>query len=76
MVVEGNRPRGRPRKKWMKTLEDDMTRCALSPADTKNRSLWRGRIHGAKTANLGKPGYTIGVLTNGSVVKPTCVFAC
>jgi hypothetical protein len=24
-------------------------------------------------ANLGKPGYTIGVLTNGIAVKPTCV---
>jgi hypothetical protein len=39
MEVEGNRPRGRPSKTWMKTLEDDMTRCALSPADTKDRSL-------------------------------------
>jgi hypothetical protein len=48
MEVEGIRPRGRPTKTWMKTLEDDMTRCALSPADTKDRSLWRGRIHGAK----------------------------
>jgi hypothetical protein len=25
MEVEGNRPRGRPRKTWMKTLEDDMS---------------------------------------------------
>jgi hypothetical protein len=25
-----------------------MTRCALSPVDEKDRSLWRGRIHGAK----------------------------
>jgi hypothetical protein len=24
-------------------------------------------------ADLDKPGYTIGVLTNGSAVKPTCV---
>jgi hypothetical protein len=48
MEVVGNGPRCRPRKTWMKTLEDDMTRCALSPADGKDRSLWRGRIHGAK----------------------------
>jgi hypothetical protein len=26
-----------------------------------------------KTANLGKPGYTIGVVTNGSAVKLICV---
>jgi hypothetical protein len=25
-----------------------------------------------ETANLGKPGHAIGVLTNGSAVKPTC----
>jgi hypothetical protein len=37
--VEGNRPRGRPTKTWMKTLEDDMTRCALSTMDAKDRSL-------------------------------------
>jgi hypothetical protein len=27
-----------------------------------------------ETANLGKPGHAIGVLTNGSAVKPTCVW--
>jgi hypothetical protein len=48
MEVEGNRPRGRPRKTWMKMLEDDTKRCALSPADAKYRSLWRGRIHDVK----------------------------
>jgi hypothetical protein len=47
MEVEGNRPRGRPRKTWMKTL-DDMRRGVLPPEDAKNRSLWRGRLHGAK----------------------------
>jgi hypothetical protein len=48
MEVVGKRPRGRPRNTLMKTLEDNMTRCALSPADAKDISLWRGRIHGAK----------------------------
>jgi hypothetical protein len=31
----------------MKTLEDDM-KCVLSTAGIKDRSLWRGRIHGVK----------------------------
>jgi hypothetical protein len=48
MEVEGSRPRGRPRKTWMKMLQNDMTRYALSPEDAKDRGLWRGRIHGAK----------------------------
>jgi hypothetical protein len=38
MEVEGNRLRDRLRKVWMKTLEDNMTRCALPPADAKDIS--------------------------------------
>jgi hypothetical protein len=37
MEVEGNRPRGRPKKTWMKTLEDNISRCALSPDDAMDR---------------------------------------
>jgi hypothetical protein len=29
-----------------------------------------------ETANLGKPGYTMGVLTNDSAVKQTCASVC
>jgi hypothetical protein len=48
MEVEGNRPRGRPRKTWMKTSEDDVRRCVVSPADAKDIRLWRWRIYNAK----------------------------
>jgi hypothetical protein len=52
MEAKANRPRGRPRKMWKKALDDNMTRCALSPADAKDRSLWRGRIHGVNWPTL------------------------
>jgi hypothetical protein len=51
MEVEGSRPRGRPRKR-MKMLEDYMRRCALSPADAKDRSFWENGIHGVKRSTL------------------------
>jgi hypothetical protein len=47
LEVVGKRTRGRLMKIWMKMLEDDM-KCVLSPADAKDRSLWRGGIHGVK----------------------------
>jgi hypothetical protein len=73
MEVEANRPRGRPRKTWMKTLEDDMRRCVLSPVDAKDKFMKR-EDPWCETADLGKPGYTMGVFTNGSTVKPTSLF--
>jgi hypothetical protein len=74
MEVESKRPRGRARKMWMKTLSNDM-RCALStPADTKDTSLWREMIHGAKwPTQLNLDYYAIGVFTCGNAVKLTCV---
>jgi hypothetical protein len=71
MEVEGDRQRGRPRKTWMKSLEDDMTRCALSPV--VQRIIMEREDPWCKTANPGKSGHNIGVITNGSTVKPTCV---
>jgi hypothetical protein len=47
LEVVGKRRRGRPRKTWMKTLNDDMRRGALSTEDAMDRGLWK-RIHGAK----------------------------
>jgi hypothetical protein len=46
LEVVGKRPKGRPRKTWMK-LKDDMRRGALSLKDARDKGLWR-RIHGAK----------------------------
>jgi hypothetical protein len=61
----------------MKTLEDGMRRGALSPQNAEDINLMRGRPEDRwrKTTDKGKTGYTsiIGVLTNGSAVKPTCV---
>jgi hypothetical protein len=39
MEVVGNIPRGRPRKTWMKMLENNMRRCALSSVDPKAKAL-------------------------------------
>jgi hypothetical protein len=37
------------KKMWMEMLENkNMGRCALSPVNAKDRSVWRGRIYGAK----------------------------
>jgi hypothetical protein len=38
MMVVGKRPRGRPRKTWIKTFEDNM-RCALSPVDKHRHTI-------------------------------------
>jgi hypothetical protein len=57
---------------WQDTPVGDMIECALSPSDAKDVSIWRGRILGAKRPIQTDlvPGYAIGVLANGSAVKP------
>jgi hypothetical protein len=48
MEVDGSMPKRRPRKTWIKMLDGDMKRCALSPVDVNGRGLWRVGIYGAK----------------------------
>ena len=42
--VSGTRPRGRPRKTWMKNIEDDLRELNLVQDDAYNRDKWRGLI--------------------------------
>jgi hypothetical protein len=58
----------------MKTLEDDISRCALSPEEAKDRGLWRGRSHGAKQPTRVKLDIPSMFFTSGNAVKPTCVY--
>jgi hypothetical protein len=42
--VEGRRPRGRPRKTWQKTVEEDLTKLGIDGAQARDRDVWRNII--------------------------------
>ena len=44
MEVAGRRPRGRPRKTWRETIEEDMRGLGLRRRDVYDRGKWRGLI--------------------------------
>ena len=44
MEVTGTRPRGRPRKTWMKNIEEDLRKLSLVQEDAYDRDRWRGLI--------------------------------
>ena len=46
MEVEGKRPRGGPKKTWMKIVERDMMNMALNRQDALVRDEWRAGING------------------------------
>ena len=41
MNVEGSRERGRPRKTWLKVVEEEMWVRGLTRGDAENRAKWR-----------------------------------
>jgi hypothetical protein len=41
MVIEGVRPRGRPRRQWISVVKEDMQMCSLQRTMAKDRKLWR-----------------------------------
>lgn len=41
MEVEGTRPRGRPRRRWLEVIEDDMKACRVRPRDAQDREKWK-----------------------------------
>jgi hypothetical protein len=63
MEMEGVRPRGRPRKTWMKHSGDNMRNCFLSREDAKDKFMKRVDPW-CEIANLDEPGHTISVFTN------------
>ena len=44
MRVQGKRKRGRPKKRWCDTLNDDMKRWGLQEDDTDDRGRWHSLI--------------------------------
>ncbi|XP_048353798.1 uncharacterized protein LOC125433337 [Sphaerodactylus townsendi] len=41
LETAGQRPCGRPKKRWMDTINEDKRATNLSPADAPNRDLWK-----------------------------------
>ncbi|XP_019204855.1 uncharacterized protein LOC109196094 [Oreochromis niloticus] len=39
--LEGNRPQGRPKKRWMDRIKDDMKAVNVTPEDALDRKKWR-----------------------------------
>ena len=44
MEIEGKRPRGRPQKRWMENVKEDMGLAGLRDEDTQRRTYWRSKI--------------------------------
>lgn len=44
LEAPGRRPRGRPKKTWRKTLQEDLTRYGVSQEDTLDRDNWRAIV--------------------------------
>ena len=51
MNVAGNMGRGRPRKRWMEVVEDDLRKWNINRGFAKDRDRWRAQISG-KTSDL------------------------
>ncbi|KIH68269.1 hypothetical protein ANCDUO_01397 [Ancylostoma duodenale] len=47
ITVEGRRPRGRPKTRWLDSIEDDMRFLKLSVDDVYDRRKWRNRTKNA-----------------------------
>ena len=57
MEIDGKRLRGRPRRRWMNVIQEDMKACRVTEHDTADREKWRRKTRkliprrsGTKTA--------------------------
>ena len=57
MVVEGSRPKGRPRETWMEGVRNDMKELGLASSDALNLRTWM-----RKCADPGLRGARLGLL--------------
>ena len=48
--VDGKRPRGRPKTRWMDSVRKDKKDCAITEADAQDRILWRRKTRYADPA--------------------------
>ncbi|XDV46099.1 hypothetical protein PO909_014052 [Leuciscus waleckii] len=62
----GNRPRDRPKMRWMDRIKQDMKDVQVAPEDTTDRNKWRAACQKADPA---RPGQTLG--RNEEPHKPT-----
>lgn len=51
LIIFGKRPRGRPRKRWLDTVEEDLKKIGVREWRTlvHNREEWRQIVMAAKT---------------------------
>jgi len=42
--VEGNRPRGRPKRMWREVVQKDCQACNLNREDAMDHSIWKKLI--------------------------------
>ena len=54
MTVQGNRPRGRPKKRCMDCVNCDMEALGQSKDDALNRELWRRKVQTPDLAQAGQ----------------------
>ena len=47
MVVEGRRPRGRPRRRWSEVIQGDLQALRVTPEDAHDRKFWKARTKAA-----------------------------
>jgi len=45
MEMHGNRRRGRPKRRWIDSINGDLREKNLNPEMTNNRNAWRRLIH-------------------------------
>jgi len=50
MEIEGKRPRGRPKRRWMDVIRDDMKACRVTEHDTADRKKWKRKTRKADPA--------------------------
>ena len=44
MEVEGRRKRGRPKRRWMDCVSDDMKKRCITETDAHNRTVWKRMV--------------------------------
>ena len=48
--VDGRRPMGRPRMRWLEVVKKDIRRLGLQKEMAMNRSFWRTAVHAVDPA--------------------------
>ena len=52
LEVDGKRPKGRPRKTWLETIQSDMRGVGLKAQDALDRVRWRAGISSGRGGEL------------------------